>query len=67
MRVYSAMLSVAYEGEELLGVFGSREQALEFIRSQEGFQRQWASFSYGLVESELGQPVDFDRMVDWVE
>ena len=66
MKVYSVLLSVQYEGEDLLGVFGSREQAVEFVKSQEGYQKGWYG-DYGVVESELGQPIDFDAMVDWVE
>ena len=66
MRVYSVLLSVQYEGEDLLGVFGSREEALEFVRSQEYFQQRLYG-DYGVVESELGQPIDFHAMVDWVE
>lgn len=66
MRVYSVVLSVDYEGEDLLGVFGSREEAVAFARSQEGYQKGWYG-DYGVVESELGQPVDFHAMVEWVE
>lgn len=66
MRVYSVLLSVQYEGEDLLGVFGSREEALEFVRSQEYFQQRMYG-DYGVVESELGQPIDFHAMVEWVE
>lgn len=66
MQVYSVLLSVQYEGEDLLGVFGSREEALEFVRSQEYFQQRMYG-DYGVVESELGQPIDFHAMVEWVE
>ncbi len=66
MRVYSVLLSVQYEGEDLLGVFGSREDALEFVRAQEYFQQRLYG-DYGVVESELGQPIDFHAMVEWVE
>lgn len=66
MRVYSVLLHVAYEGQDLLGVFGSREEAVAFARSQEHFGR-YQSESYGVVECELGQPVDFYGQVEWVE
>lgn len=62
MRVYSVLLSVQYEGEDLLGVFGSREEAVSFARQQDPLYGD-----YGVVESELGQPIDFHAMVDWVE
>lgn len=62
MRVYSVLLSVDYEGEDLLGVFASREEAVAFARAQEQMYG-----SYGVVESELGQPIDFYAMVEWVE
>jgi hypothetical protein len=66
MKIYSVILSVDYEGEDLLGVFGSREDAVEFIKSQESYQKKWYG-DYGVVESELGQPIDTHGMVDWVE
>lgn len=66
MKVYSVLLSVDYEGCDLLGVFGDRESAVEFVRKQEGFLK-YSSQSYGVVESELGQEIDFYGMVDWIE
>ena len=64
MTVYSVLLSTNYEGEDLLGVFASREQAEAFARSQEWYP---ASSQFGIIESELGQPIDFHAMVDWLE
>ena len=66
MQVYSVLLSVDYEGQDLLGVFADRESAVQFARSQQGFG-QYAGHSWGVVASELGQPVDFYEMVEWVE
>ena len=66
MKVYSVLLSVDYEGCDLLGVFGSREESIEFVRKQDGFKK-YSSQSYGVVESELGQEIDFYGMVDWIE
>lgn len=66
MKVFSVLLSVDYEGQDLLGVFGDRESAVKFARSQDGFGK-YQSHSYGVVESELGQPVDFFGMVEWVD
>jgi hypothetical protein len=62
MIVYSVLRHVDYEGCDLLGVFGSREQAQEFAR---GRLDQWSQV--GIVESGLGQPVDFYDDVEWVE
>jgi hypothetical protein len=39
---------------------------VEFCRRHHLFGK-YASMSYGVVESELGQEVDFDGMVEWVE
>ena len=66
MLVYSVLRHVDYEGQDLLAVFGDRESAVEFARSQQGFG-QYAGHSWGVVASELGQPVDFYGMVEWVE
>ena len=63
MKVYSVVGSVQYEGDDLLGIFASREDALKFIEAQKEsmFYEQ-----YGIVKSELGQPVDVDLMADWI-
>ena len=66
MKVYSVLLHVDYEGCDLLGVFGDRKSAVEFVRRQDGFGK-YDSYQYGVVESELGQSIDFYGMVDWVE
>lgn len=66
MKVFSVLYHVAYEGQDLVGVFGSRDEAVAFARSQLNFGK-YGSESYGVVESELGQPVDFYGMVEWVE
>ena len=67
MIVYSVLEQIDYEGCDLLGVFGSREDAEQFIRSYDGFVRQLPAHSYGYVESQLGQPVDFYRDVVYVD
>ena len=66
MKVYSVLVSVDYEGQDLLGVFADRESAEKFARVQPGFG-QYVGHSWGVVESELGQPVDFFHDVEWVE
>jgi hypothetical protein len=66
MKVYSAILSVQYEGNDLLGVFADRDSAVAHIKTQEGYLKKWLG-DYGVVESELGQPVDIDAQVEWVE
>lgn len=66
MKVYSVLLHTDYEGCDLLGVFASRDEAVAFARGQKDFGK-YALQAYGVVESELGQAVDFYSMVDWVE
>lgn len=65
MQVYSVLSSVDYEGENFLGVFGSREEAESFARSHDHFGR-YSSISFGVVKSQLGQPIDFHATVDWL-
>jgi hypothetical protein len=67
MKVYSVLEDVDYEGQCLIGVFGSREEAVEFVKSQDGYKREHGDVSYGVVESELGQEVDYYSMVEYVE
>lgn len=66
MKVYSVLEVVDYEGSSLLGVFGSRQDALEFLKSYPGFERQSLGYSYGYVESELGQAVDQYGEIEYV-
>jgi hypothetical protein len=64
MKVYSAILSVPYEGQDLLGVFSTFEEAVQLIKQEEGYQKRWGD--YGVVESELGQPVEWEAVVEWI-
>jgi hypothetical protein len=59
MLVYSVFEQIHYEGCDLLGVFASRDEAVQFIHSYDGFVRQFPGHSYGYVESQLGQPISF--------
>ena len=64
MVVYSVVLSVDYEGLEFRGVFASREDAVAYVESQDDDYGQ-----FGVVVSELGQPLDvfqFDSAVEWL-
>ena len=67
MKVYSVLEHIDYEGCSLLGVFGSRDEAVQYVKSYDGYVRQWAGYSYGVLESELGQPVDDLADMDYVE
>ena len=58
MKVYSVLEVIDYEGSSLLGVFGSRDEAVQYVKSYEGYVRQWLGYSYGYIESELGQAID---------
>ena len=66
MLVYSVLEQIDYEGCDLLGVFASRDEAVQFIRAHPGFIRQFPGHSYGYVESELGQPIDYCSDVVYV-
>jgi hypothetical protein len=65
MKVYSVIQQEPYSSSDLLGVFGSREEAFECIKRQEGYQKKW--YHYGIVKSDLGQDIDMLGMIDWVE
>jgi hypothetical protein len=71
MRVYSLVGGYDHEGESLLGVFGSMEDLMAFVeQGRSECQRRPETLGYdslGFVESELGQPIDFHAMVEWVE
>ena len=59
MKVYSLLGFVDYEGSDLLGVFGSVEDLMKFVRSME--RQKDGRYEYfdhlGYVECELGQRV----------
>lgn len=68
MKVFTLVGGWDYEGLTLLGVFGSREDLLAFVESRKrgGLMTDTLGYdSLGVVESELGQPIDFHAMVDW--
>ena len=65
MKVYSVLEVVDYEGSSLLGVFGSREEAVSFAQGQDGYGK-YKEYSYGVVESELGQAVDQYSDIEYV-
>ena len=70
MKVYSLMGGYDYEGHNLLGVFGSEEDVFKFVESEKPKHRYRPELlgydSLGYVESELGQPLDFDGQVEWL-
>lgn len=66
MKVYSVIEVVEYEGSSLLGVFGSKQEAVDFAKSQESYVEKWSSYGMSVVESELGQAVDMYRDIEWI-
>ena len=66
MKVYAVVLAVDYEGETLNGVFATKEDAVAFAKSQENFGK-YNSEHYGVVECELGQPVDTFGKFEFIE
>ena len=70
MKVFSLVGGFDYEGENLLGVFGSKEDLMKFIEQEKSKQvRRPETLGYdtlGYVESELGQPIDFYGEVEYL-
>ena len=70
MKVYSLVGGFDYEGENLLGVFGSKEDLLQYVEQEKSKQnRRPETLGYdtlGYVESELGQPIDFYGEVEYL-
>lgn len=70
MKVYTLMGGWDYEGENLLGVFASKEDLLQFVKQEQAKQtRRPETLGYdtlGYVESELGQPIDFYGEVEYL-
>lgn len=70
MKVYTLMGGFDYEGENLLGVFASKEDVLKYVEQEKPkHQRRPETLGYdtlGFVESELGQSIDFCGQVEWL-
>lgn len=70
MKVYSLVGGWDYEGETLLGVFASEADLMQFVESRRrGCARRPETLGYdslGWAESELGEPIDFDAIVNWI-
>lgn len=65
MKVFSVLQNEQYQGSELLVIYGSRQECLDYIQRLDGYKKGW--HEYGIVESELGQEIDIFGMVDWVD
>lgn len=71
MQVYSLLGFVDYEGQDLLGVFGSLESLMEFVQSERvqlhGYRSESLGFDQlGYVVSELGSKIDVDGEVEYL-
>jgi hypothetical protein len=70
MKVYTLMGGYDYEGENLVGVFASREDLLKFVEQEKSkHDRRPEKLGYdtlGYVESELGQQIDFYGQVEYL-
>lgn len=66
MKVYSVLEFMDYEGSTLLGVFASSQDCVKFLESYSGYQRQFPGYSYGYVESELGQEIDVLAQIEYL-
>ena len=65
MKVYSLIGFVEYEGESLIGVFGSVEDVLKCGESKEG---KWYYHDIGYVEHELGESeLDILGRIEYLE
>jgi hypothetical protein len=65
MQVFSLVSSVQYQGFELIGVFASREDALECALEKRVDFRYVDSV--GVVVSELGKELDMYADVEWFD
>ena len=69
MKVFSLLGFVDYEGSSLLGVFGSVEDVLEFVKEKREGSKLSERLGYdnlGYVVSELGQEVDVLGEVEYL-
>ena len=69
MKVYSLLGFVDYEGSDLLGVFGSVEDVLKFVKEKREGSKLSEQLGYndlGYVVSELGQEIDVLDEVDYL-
>ena len=55
MQVFSLLGFTDYEGSELLGVYGSEQEVLDHVQSENG---SWYYDNLGYVVSELGSKIE---------
>ena len=72
MKVYSLLGFVDYEGQDLLGVFGSVEDLMKFVEVERQGRSHSKSQSLGFddlgyVESELGSKIDVLDEVEYIK
>lgn len=70
MKVYSLLGFVDYEGQDLLGVFGSLEDLQKFVESERqgcSYRKESLGFDQlGYVVSELGSKIDVLGEVEYL-
>ena len=71
MKVYSLLGFIDYEGQDLLGVFGSVEDLLKFVESERQDRSHYRPETLGFdrlgyVESELGSKIDVSGEVEYL-
>ena len=68
MKVYSLLGFVDYEGQDLLGVFGSKEDMLVFMESERvrSGREELGFDSLGYVCSDLGSKIDVLGEVEYL-
>jgi hypothetical protein len=62
MVVYSLMKFYPYEGTDLLGVFATEADAVAYANTLETDPSYDGYSDLGILESELGAPVDLDAI-----
>lgn len=70
MKVFSLIGSYDYEGSTLLGVFGSLEDLKVYVAKESvrcGYSSRLGYHQLGYVESELGQEIDQDEMIEYFD
>lgn len=72
MKVFSLVGTYDYEGSTLLGVFGSLEDlkvyvAIESMQCGSIYSSRLGYHQLGYVESELGQEIDQDEMIEYFD
>lgn len=68
MKLFSVFQTEKYKGSDLLVIYSSRQECMDYIQNLEFYKKGW--YEYSIVEFEMGQEIEkygkFERVDPYV-